>query len=72
MPVNGVSREILFHSKGMVTAGGKFEEFVMQYPDAEKGKERLRNFEYYLECEFTILIAFDLCVRARSSARRDS
>ena len=56
----------------MVTAGGKFEEFVMQYPDAEKGKECLRNFEYYLECEFTILIAFDLCVRARSSARRDS
>jgi len=23
----------------------------MQYPGAEKGKERLRNFDYYLECE---------------------
>jgi len=44
----------------------------MQYPGAEKGKERLRKFEYYLERKFTILIAFDLCVRARSSTRRDS
>jgi hypothetical protein len=73
MPANEVSREILFllqrHS-GRRAEG--FEEFITQYPDAEKGKERFRNCEYYLECEFTILTAFDLCVRPSSSAKRNS
>ena len=45
---------------------------MTQYTDAEKGKERFRNFEFYLEWEFTILTAFDLCVPPSSSAKRNS
>ena len=56
----------------MVAAGGKFpRSFVTQYSDAEEAKS-VQEFGAYLECEFTILTAFDLCVRASSSAKRNS
>ena len=72
MSANGVSREIPFPLQGMVAAGGKFpRSFVTQYSDAEEAKS-VQEFGVYLECEFTILTAFDLCVRASSSAKRNS
>ena len=57
---------------GWWPAAGKFRAVYNAVSDTEKGKEGFRNVEFYLEWEFTILTAFELCVRASSSAKRNS